>query len=141
MKYAALCCIAKDEDLFLKEWLTYHSLIGFEILRDSRSPIVQAGAQIALRHHERLDGSGYPDGLKGEQIPLFARIAAIADVFDALTSERPYKRVWSIADAFSYLQQHVDILFDRAGVEVLLANEARVNAIREDNLLSAATRF
>ncbi len=115
-----------------------HSLIGFEILRDSRSPIVQAGAQIALRHHERLDGSGYPDGLKGEQIPLLARIAAIADVFDALTSERPYKRVWSIADAFSYLQQHAGILFDRAGVEVLIANEARINEIRDDKLLSAA---
>ena len=111
-----------------------HSLIGYEILRDSRSPIFQAGAQIALRHHERIDGSGYPDGLKGEQIPLLARIAAIADVFDALTSERPYKAVWSVEDAFAYLKLHAGILFDSAGVEALLANEARVIAICNDTL-------
>lgn len=118
-----------------------HSLIGFEILRDSRSPVVQVGAQIALRHHERLDGSGYPDGLKGDQIPLLARIAAIADVFDALTSERPYKRMWSVEDAFGYLQQHAGILFDPAGVAILLANEARVNAIRNEKLLDMAAEF
>ncbi len=116
-----------DEEMVV---MRKHSLLGFEILRDSRSPILQAGAQIALRHHERLDGSGYPDGLKGEQIPLFARIAAIADVFDALTSERPYKRVWSVEDAFSYLQQHAGVLFDHAAVHVLLANEARVREIQ-----------
>ncbi len=69
-----------------------HPLIGYEILRDSQSRFVQMGATIALRHHERWDGSGYPDGLKGEDIPLPARIVAVADVFDALTSERPYKR-------------------------------------------------
>ncbi|MBL0163278.1 MAG: response regulator [Xanthomonadales bacterium] len=118
-----------------------HSLIGYEILRDSRSPIVQAGAQIALRHHERLDGSGYPDGLKGEQIPLFSRIAAIADVFDALTSERPYKRVWTIEDAFAYLQQHAGVLFDHAGVQVLLANEEKVRAIRDEKLLNSPAGF
>ncbi len=125
-----------DEEMII---MRKHSLIGYEILRDSRSPIVEAGAQIALRHHERIDGSGYPDGLKGEQIPLLARIAAIADVLDALTSERPYKKIWTVEDAFSYLQQHAGILFDHAGVQVLLANEARVSAIRSEKLLSKAT--
>lgn len=127
-----------DEEMAI---MRKHSLIGYEILRDSRSPIVQAGAQIALRHHERLDGSGYPDGLKGEQIPLLARIAAIADVFDALTSERPYKQAWSTEDAFAYLHQHAGILFDQAGVRVLLANEARVGVIRNDQSLNIASRF
>ena len=61
------------------------------------------GALIALRHHERWDGSGYPDGLKGEDIPHAARIVAVADVFDALTSERPYKRAWSADEAFDYI--------------------------------------
>ena len=107
-----------------------HSLIGYEILRDSRSSIVLAASEIALRHHERWDGSGYPDGLKGEQIPLFARIVAIADVFDALTSERPYKHAWNTEEAFTYLQQHAGVLFDAACVSALLANPSRVREIQ-----------
>lgn len=118
-----------------------HSLIGYEILRGGHSPVVQAGALIALRHHERLDGSGYPDGLKGDQIPQLARVAAIADVFDALTSERPYKRVWSVEDAFAYLRLHEGVLFDREGVQVLLANQAHVTAIRNEEFPKGAAAF
>ena len=103
-----------------------HPLIGYEILRDSQSRFVQMGALIALRHHERWDGSGYPDGLKGEDIPLAARIVAVADVFDALTSERPYKRAWSADEAFDYVQANRGTLFDPSCVDVLLANQARI---------------
>jgi two-component system response regulator RpfG len=103
-----------------------HPLIGYEILRDSPSRFVQMGALIALRHHERWDGSGYPDGLKGEDIPQAARIVAVADVFDALTSERPYKRAWSADEAFDYIQANRGTLFDPSCVDVLLANQPRI---------------
>ena len=84
------------------------------------------GALIALRHHERWDGSGYPDALKGESIPLPARIVAAADVFDALTSERPYKRAWTPDEAFDYMNAHRGTLFDPACVDVILGNQARI---------------
>jgi two-component system response regulator RpfG len=103
-----------------------HPLIGYEILRDSPSRFVQMGALIALRHHERWDGSGYPDALKGESIPLPARIVAAADVYDALTSERPYKRAWSPDEAFDYMNAHRGTLFDPACVDVILGNQARI---------------
>lgn len=102
-----------------------HPLIGYEILRDSRSRFVQMGALIALRHHERWDGSGYPDGLKGDTIPLPARIVAVADVFDALTSVRPYKPAWSPEEALSYLKSHSGTLFDPACVDVVVGQQAR----------------
>lgn len=102
-----------------------HPLIGYEILRDSRSRFVQMGALIALRHHERWDGSGYPDGLKGDAIPLPARIVAVADVFDALTSVRPYKPAWSPEEALSYLKSHSGTLFDPACVDVVVGQQAR----------------
>jgi two-component system response regulator RpfG len=103
-----------------------HPMIGYDILRDSKSKFVQMGALIALRHHERWDGSGYPDGLKGEEIPLPARIVATADVFDALTSERPYKRAWTSEEAFDYMKAHRGTLFDPSCVDALMANEARI---------------
>ncbi len=111
-----------------------HPLIGFEILRDSQSRFIQTAAQIALRHHERWDGSGYPDGLRGEQIPLNARIVSIADVFDALISERPYKQAWSNDKAFSYIEEHSGTLFDPSCVKVLLANRARIVDIQHAKL-------
>jgi len=103
-----------------------HPLIGHDILRDSHSRFVQMGALIALRHHERWDGSGYPDGLRGEEIPLAARIVAVADVFDALTSERPYKRAWAPDEAFDYLRTHRGTLFDPSCIDALFDQEARI---------------
>lgn len=103
-----------------------HPLIGYEILRDSQSRFVQMGALIALRHHERWDGSGYPDGLKGDAIPLPARIVAVADVFDALTSVRPYKPAWSPDDALDYLKAHRGTLFDPACIDVVVNHQARI---------------
>jgi two-component system response regulator RpfG len=103
-----------------------HPLIGYDILRDSPSRFVQMGALIALRHHERWNGSGYPDGLKGDEIPLPARIVAVADVFDVLTSERPYKHAWSSDEAFEYLKANRGTLFDPSCVDAILANQARI---------------
>lgn len=115
-----------------------HPLIGYDILRDSQSRFVQMGALIALRHHERWDGSGYPDGLKGEDIPLPARIVAVADVFDALTSERPYKRAWTPDEAFDYMKAHRGTLFDPSVVDALFANQARILEILNAKLAPPA---
>jgi two-component system, response regulator RpfG len=81
-----------------------HTVIGHNILKDSVSKYLRLGAAIALGHHERYDGGGYPNRLKGEDIPLVARIVAVADVFDALTSVRPYKEAWPVDRAIDYLR-------------------------------------
>ncbi|HTI95030.1 MAG TPA: HD domain-containing phosphohydrolase [Rudaea sp.] len=106
-----------------------HPQIGYEILRDSQSRFVQIGATVALRHHERWDGSGYPDGMRGSEIPLVARIVALADVFDALISERPYKPAWSLEQATAYVREHSGTLFDPACVEALLRAPTSVEQI------------
>lgn len=103
-----------------------HPLIGHGILTDSPSRYLQMGAVIALGHHEKFDGSGYPQGLAGEDIPLSARIVAVADVFDALTSNRPYKRAWSFQDALNYIQSESGRHFDPACVR---AFELRIDAV------------
>lgn len=82
-----------------------HAKLGHELLRGSSSEIVHAAADIALSHHEKYDGTGYPHSLVGTKIPLFGRIVAVADVFDALTSERPYKKAWSLDDACRFLEE------------------------------------
>ncbi len=82
-----------------------HTTIGYEILRDSPSDYLQTGAIIALSHHERYDGTGYPHNISGNNIPIEARIVAVADVFDALLSERPYKKPWSIDRALDYIKE------------------------------------
>jgi len=81
-------------------------------------------------HHESPDGSGYPQGLEGDAIPLEARITKVADVFDALTSERPYKQAWSNQDAFAYLQAHAGRQFDADCVGALVAARDEVEAIQ-----------
>ena len=98
-----------------------HPLIGYEILQDSPSKYLQKGGEIALAHHERFDGTGYPYGLKGEDIPLSARIVAVADVFDALTSSRPYKEAWSIDKALEYISNESGKHFDPELVVVMLS--------------------
>jgi len=90
--------------------------------------------QVTEGHHEMLDGSGYPEGLKGQQIPMAARIIAVADVFDALTSRRPYKEPWSNGEAFAYLQRQATDHLDRDCVEVLIALEPEVLRIQAEFL-------
>lgn len=108
-----------------------HATLGYQILAGSQSEIVRTGAQIALSHHEKFDGSGYPQGLAGEAIPLFARIVAVADVFDALTSERPYKSAWPLEKAVEFLREGSGHHFDPACVDAFLLHWDQVLEIRE----------
>lgn len=108
-----------------------HSAIGHTILRDSPSQLIALGAEIALTHHEKFDGTGYPNGLAGNAIPLTGRIVAVADVFDALTSERPYKAAWPVDKARALLEESRGSHFDPACVDVFLADWGRVLDIRE----------
>lgn len=89
-----------------------HPEIGANILAHSTSPWLETSRVIALNHHERWDSTGYPQGLHGENIPLLGRIVAVADVFDALTSARPYKPAWPVPQAVATLQKGSDPQFE-----------------------------
>ena len=98
-----------------------HAELGFELLKGSESTVLQTAASIAISHHEKYDGGGYPFGLAGDDIPLFGRIVAIADVFDALTSVRPYKKAWPVEQASSFLRDGAGGHFDPRCVDALLS--------------------
>jgi len=106
-----------------KEWqiMKTHSEIGHKILSQSKTEIFRLAADIALYHHEKWDGNGYPKGLKGMDIPASARIVAIADVFDALTTKRPYKEPWSIEQAMDLIASESSKHFDPQMVEAFIA--------------------
>ena len=108
-----------------------HPQIGHDLLTGSQNRFIQMSATIALRHQERYDGSGYPDGLVGDAIPLEARIVAVADVFDALISRRPYKPAWSIDEAFAYINEQSGKLFDPACVDALVRARGKVEELCE----------
>lgn len=107
-----------------------HPAIGHAILADSPSQLIRLGAEIALSHHEKMDGTGYPNGLIGEDIPISGRIVAVADVFDALTSERPYKKAWSVDEARNWLLEKKNSHFDASCVDALLAAWNEVQDVR-----------
>ena len=98
-----------------------HAQLGAELLGGGRSQILQLACQIALTHHERWDGGGYPHGLAGDRIPIAGRIVSVADVFDALTHSRPYKDAWPLADAVREISDGSGRQFDPAVVEAFLA--------------------
>ena len=108
-----------------------HPQIGYEILKDSPSRFLQAAAVIAQSHHEKYDGTGYPSGLKGQDIPMEARIVALADVFDALTSERPYKPAWEWSAAVNHIIEQKNKHFDPELVDVFLVNIDKARAIQK----------
>jgi two-component system response regulator RpfG len=108
-----------------------HAQIGYQILKGSPSKYLSLGAEIALNHHEKFDGSGYPNGTTGEAIPLEARIVAVADVFDALTSERPYKAKWSNEKAVQYLIADSNKHFDPVCVQAFIAQLGKVELIQQ----------
>jgi len=108
-----------------------HPLIGAEILGESDSRLLQLARSVALYHHEKWDGSGYPHGLSGDAIPIEARIVALADVFDALTSKRPYKEAWPVQEALDYIQQQAGKHFDPNLVAVLHQQMSAILEIKE----------
>ncbi len=104
----------KPDRLEPKEWkiMKKHTIYGAQIIGDSKHKLFQVAKNIALYHHERFDGTGYPYGLSGDEIPIEARIVQVADVFDALVSERPYKTAWTFDDALEYIQDMRGTQFD-----------------------------
>lgn len=126
--------LLKPGKLTPDEWeiMKSHARIGAEILGHDKSPLLRLARTIALCHHEKWDGSGYPEGLKGTDIPLPARIVAIADVFDALTSERPYKKAWTAAEAVAHITDQVGIHFDPELVKAFNRALPKILAIQEE---------
>ncbi|HEX7089833.1 MAG TPA: HD domain-containing phosphohydrolase [Longimicrobiales bacterium] len=108
------------------EVMRTHTYIGARILSGSRFPLLDVAATIALTHHERWDGTGYPKGLRGESIPMVGRIVAVADVFDALTHDRPYKAAWPVEDALAEIERQAGRQFDPQVVEAFLETLRRM---------------
>ncbi|OSM04036.1 HD domain-containing phosphohydrolase [Magnetofaba australis] len=116
-----------------EEWrvMRQHPDIGAGIIGEQDAPLLEMARMVALCHHEKWDGSGYPRGLKGEEIPIEARIVAIADVFDALTTERPYKKAWSVEETIKLLQSESGTHFDPNLTPLFVERMEEVLAVRE----------
>jgi response regulator RpfG family c-di-GMP phosphodiesterase len=125
--------LSKPEKLSEKEFnqMKRHTLIGYDILKDSSSDVIQIAAVIALTHHERYDGSGYPRGLKGEEIPIAGRIVIVADYFDALMSKRVYKDAWSIEKVLETLKERSGKIFDPVCLEAFFKNLDEILKIKD----------
>ncbi|WP_394127490.1 HD domain-containing phosphohydrolase [Vibrio hepatarius] len=125
--------LRKPGKLDKDEWevMQTHVQIGADIIDNGDSLLLQMAQEIALYHHEKWDGSGYPHGLKGEEIPLSARIVAIADVFDALTSERPYKKAWPTEKAIALLEEEAGAHFDPNLVPIFINQLDQLLEIKE----------
>jgi putative two-component system response regulator len=115
--------LLKPGKLTAEEWeiMKTHTTIGAHILEGDDSELLNFAREIAISHHEKWDGGGYPHGLAGEAIPLSGRIVAIADVFDALTSERPYKKPWPVEEAVAYIREQSGSHFEPRIVKEFLA--------------------
>jgi response regulator RpfG family c-di-GMP phosphodiesterase len=123
--------LLKPGRLTPEEWevMKQHPTVGLQILDGSQRPILKAAAVIAHQHHEKWDGSGYPQGLKAEQIHPYARIVAVADVFDALTHERCYKQAWPIGQVRDYLREVAGHHLDPHYVDILIRNIDKADEI------------
>jgi putative two-component system response regulator len=108
-----------------------HPLIGAEIIGDCESDLLKMAKAVALYHHEKWDGSGYPFGLSGEQIPIEARIVALSDVFDALTSARPYKQAWSVEETLQHIRAQKGQHFEPLLVDLLEQNLQKILEIKQ----------
>ena len=108
-----------------------HPLIGAEIIGDCESDLLKMAKAVALYHHEKWDGTGYPFGLSGEQIPVEARIVALSDVFDALTSARPYKQAWSIEQTLQHIRAQKGHHFEPLLVDLLEQNLQQILEIKQ----------
>lgn len=116
------------------EYVKRHPDCGGDLLAGSPSLIIQLGEAIARTHHERWDGSGYPNGFRGEDIPVSGRICAIADVFDALTTERSYKKDIPVGDALELIQGAGGSLFDPQLVAVFADHFSEILTVRQENI-------
>lgn len=128
--------LLKPGKLDLDEWeiMKQHTIIGGRILEGSDAEFIQLAEVIALTHHEKWDGSGYPKGLKGSEIPLAGRIVAIADVFDALTSKRPYRRQpFSLGKTFGIIREGRGSHFDPEVVDAFFAIKDEILSIKEEH--------
>ncbi len=125
--------LLKPGPLTPEEWaiMKRHPLIGAEIIGEHSSSLLRLARQIALCHHEKWDGSGYPQGLRGEDIPIEARIVAVADVFDALTTARPYKKAWTVEAAIELLHKEAGKHFDPRLIELFDQVLPQILAIKE----------
>jgi response regulator RpfG family c-di-GMP phosphodiesterase len=113
------------------EIIKEHTTIGRDILRTSNRQLLASACSIAYQHHERWDGSGYPNGLKGQEIDVFARITMLADIYDALSSERSYKKAWSEGRVLEYIRNENRKFFDPRLVAIFLENIEEIRAIRQ----------
>jgi putative two-component system response regulator len=125
--------LLKPGKLTAEEWeiMKKHTIIGADILKGSNINFVRMGETIAMTHHEKWNGSGYPYGLKGRKIPLVGRITAIADVFDALTSDRPYKKAFSIEKSNQIILQERGKHFDPDVVDAFFEVQDAILQIKE----------
>lgn len=125
--------LLKQGKLNPDEWelMKTHTQIGADILAGDDSDLMIMAREIAITHHEKWDGSGYPHGLKGTEIPLAGRIVAIADVFDALTSDRPYKRAWPVQKAIDLIRDERGKHFDPALVDAFFSILPEIIAVTE----------
>ncbi|MBU0571023.1 MAG: HD domain-containing protein [Candidatus Omnitrophica bacterium] len=112
-----------------REVMKQHAKLGADIFQGSHSPLLKAARDICLAHHERYDGTGYPEGLKGDEIPLYGKIVALADVFDALTSVRPYKKAFEFSDAVDLIKDQAGKHFDPKIVKAFLGRLDRIKEI------------
>ncbi len=127
--------LLKEGPLDNKEWeiMKSHTIIGKKLLQHSDSQLLKLSENIAYTHHEKYDGTGYPQGLKGKEIPLEGRIVAMADVFDALVSKRPYKEAWSYKKTFAFIEQESGKHFDPELVKVFLAHKEKIIGFHQNN--------
>jgi response regulator RpfG family c-di-GMP phosphodiesterase len=125
--------LKKPGKLTDEEWsiMKTHSEIGYKILKNSSRPILRAAAIVSYRHHEKWDGSGYPNAIAGEKIHIFGRITAIADVFDALGSDRVYKKAWELDRILQLFKDERAKHFDPNLVDIFLNNLNKFLLIRD----------
>jgi len=125
--------LMKPGPLTDEEWVAMrqHPLMGSLILTGSDSVVIKLAETVAMTHHEKWDGSGYPRGLRGEEIPLAGRIVAVADVFDALTTKRPYKEPFAVDRSFNILREGRERHFDPAALDAFFEVEDEILGIKD----------
>lgn len=134
--------LLKPGKLDEEEWkiMRAHTTFGAQILADSTSDVIQMGERIALRHHERWDGKGYPEGMAGEEIPLEARICTVVDVFDALTVDRPYRKAVPVEEVIEMMKAERGSHFDPEVLDTFLDAREEIEAVRAEYLADGTAK-